>query len=58
MAGLMTVGYEERLILERMKNEARIETAAREPPSTATMPAATTEVEVRGAGGTGSMGIA
>jgi len=54
----MAVGYEDRLILEMMKNEARIEMAAREPPRTATTPAATTEVEGRGAGSAECMCIA
>ena len=58
MAGLIAVGYEERLIREMMKNEARIAMAAIEPPRTATVPAAITAVEVRGAGRTGSMCIA
>jgi hypothetical protein len=58
MAGLMAVGYEERLILEMMKNEARMEIAAKEPPMMAITPAATTDVEARGAGRTGSMCIA
>ena len=58
MAEWMAMGYEERLILEIMKNEARIEMAAKEPPMVATTPAATTEAEARNAGRAGSMCIA